>query len=75
MATTSRRLMAKAKGRQVSKGGSLAPKSHTPGKAKGATCQADWKKKYYMSSPKAYKDKQYSTYHNLAIKLNYGGKG
>jgi hypothetical protein len=62
--------MAKASGKQISKGGKLIPKSSTPGKKKGDTCQADWRKKYYLSSPKAYKDAGYTAYHEWALNIN-----
>ena len=62
MSTSSRRLMAKIK---------KGTPSQTPGKMKGESCQADWRKKYFLSKDnKARKDKQYSTYNLLAHKLN-----
>ena len=58
--TTSRRL-----GKHSSK-----TSSQTPGKKKGLSCQADWRKKYYMCNPHAYRDSGYSHYHNMALSLN-----
>ena len=60
MKTTSRRLLKRVGKVNV----------HTPGKSKGASCQADWRKKYYFCHPHAYKDKGYGTYVKLAHDLS-----
>lgn len=44
--------------------------SQTPGKTKGESCKADWRKRYYFCNPHAYKDKDYSTYHKMALQMN-----
>jgi hypothetical protein len=62
MSTTSRRLSIQ----------SGKKNSHTPGRTKQANCQADARKKFFMCSPKARKHKEYSHWHELAIKLNHG---
>jgi hypothetical protein len=61
VATTSRRLMKKAHGKAG---------SQTPGKKKGETCQADWRKKFYLTSCKAHKDSGYTSYHEWALAIN-----
>lgn len=47
-------------------------RGQTHGRTKGVTCNADWKKRYYMCNPKAVKDREYSHYHQMAINLNRG---
>lgn len=59
--TSSRRLSKQIRGNK---------NSHTPGKLKGDTCKADWRKKFFFASPKAYKHKDYGTYHAMALSLN-----
>jgi len=44
--------------------------SQTPGKAKGDSCKADWRKRYYMCNPHAYKQPEYTVWHAKAISLN-----
>jgi len=62
MTTTSRRLLKRVGKQNV----------HTPGKTKGENCQASALQKYYFCSPKAYKDKEYPTWHQKAINKNKG---
>jgi len=59
----------KTTSRRLSKQNRKTP-SQTPGKKKGASCQADWRKKYYMCNPHAYRDSGYSHYHNMALLFN-----
>lgn len=59
----------KTTSRRLSKQSRKSP-SHTPGKKKGETCQADWRKRFYMSNPHAYRDPGYAHYHAMAISLN-----
>lgn len=44
--------------------------SRTPGKLKGEHCQTDAQKKFFASSPKAYKHRQYSQWHALFKSMN-----
>jgi hypothetical protein len=44
--------------------------SRTPGKLKGDHCQTDPQKKFFASSPKAYKHPQYMQWHNTFRSMN-----
>lgn len=44
--------------------------SQTPGKSKSPTCQTDATKKFFASSPKAYKHKQYGQWHENFKSIN-----
>lgn len=44
--------------------------SQTPGKLKSETCQTDAQKKFFASSPKAYKHKQYAMWHEGFRSIN-----
>lgn len=71
MSTSSRRISEKMNGINRGGGRNKVPKSSTPGSAKGETCKADWRKKYYLSKDnKARKEKDYGSYHQMAIRLN-----
>ena len=44
--------------------------SRTPGKAKAETCQTDPTKKFWLTSPKAYRRKGYDQWHARAKAMN-----
>jgi hypothetical protein len=48
--------------------------SRTPGKLKGDHCQTNPVKRFFASSPKAYKHKDYEKWHDEFKRLNLGGK-
>lgn len=45
-------------------------KGQTSGKSKGGHMHPDSKHKYFMSNPKAVKEREYGTYHRKAYALN-----
>jgi len=47
--------------------------SQTPGKTKGDTCQTNPIKKFFASSPKAYKHLDYDRWHEKFKKAAIGG--
>jgi hypothetical protein len=44
--------------------------SRTAGKTKGLNCQTDPQKKFYASSPKAFRDPQYNVWHDEFKRMN-----
>lgn len=46
--------------------------SRTPGKDKGDSCKTWPDKKYYATSPKAYKERDYKLWHEMFISMNKG---
>ena len=44
--------------------------SQTPGSVKGPSCQADWRKKYYATRSRSYKDSGYSDWCKSMDSLN-----
>lgn len=47
--------------------------SRTPGKTKGPNCQTGGHKKFFASSPKAYKHSDYAQWHEHFKAINKGG--
>lgn len=48
--------------------------SRTPGKMKGDHCQTNRVKKFFACNTKAYKHKDYQSWHEEFKRLNLGGK-
>ena len=44
--------------------------SQTPGKTKGERCTTDAQKKFFFTSPKAYKHRDYDRWHKVAYTYN-----